>query len=108
MPACHELRNPLHAVMATIRFLEEEKLTAEQIDDVKSLKGLATSMVRLVNDVLDLAKLNEGSLTLAFEQVRPGCTRGSCVSDVVLPMPPALPGEGCFVSALCPMSLPRH
>ena len=69
-PACHELRNPLHGITAIIRFFEDDtSLSREHRDDLQSLKGLATSMQRLINDVLDLAKLSDGTLLLAVEQV---------------------------------------
>jgi signal transduction histidine kinase len=70
-PACHELRNPLHAILATLGFLvEDESLTEAQARDVNVLFRAASDMQRLVNDVLDLAKLREGSLKIREEAVR--------------------------------------
>ncbi len=71
MSACHELRNPLHAVSAILDDWKsaQDMLVPEMKADVDSLASLASSMVRLVNDVLDLARINDGSLTLAFEPV---------------------------------------
>ncbi len=69
--ACHELRNPLHAIMATLDFLVEDTpaLTAQQHSDVLAIHTSAAHMQRLVNDVLDLAKLREGSLQIRTEPV---------------------------------------
>ena len=69
--ACHELRNPLHAVLATLGFLlEDTSLTEEQANDVNAIFISASHMQRLVNDVLDMAKLREGSLEIRPEPVR--------------------------------------
>ena len=73
--ACHELRNPLHAVLATLEFLLEDSsnMTAAQIEDINSILLSASHMQRLVNDVLDLAKIREGSLQIRPEPVRMLC-----------------------------------
>ena len=69
--ACHELRNPLHAIMATLGFMmEDATMTAEQASDVNIIYLSASHMQRLVNDVLDLAKLREGTLKICPELVR--------------------------------------
>jgi signal transduction histidine kinase len=69
--ACHELRNPLHAILATLSFMEEDSaLSTVQAEDLSTMILSATHMQRLVNDVLDLAKLREGSLQLRVERAR--------------------------------------
>ena len=70
LAACHELRNPLHAIMATLTFLmDDATLTKEQSSDIEVLFTCASHMQRLVNDVLDIAKLREGSLKIQAVQV---------------------------------------
>jgi signal transduction histidine kinase len=69
--ACHELRNPLHAILAMIGFLAEDtSLGRQQQHDIASIQVCAFNMQRLVNDVLDLAKLREGKLALQPVMVR--------------------------------------
>jgi two-component system sensor histidine kinase EvgS len=73
--ACHELRNPLHAILAMIGFLaEDNSLGLQQQHDIASIQVCAFNMQRLVNDVLDLAKLREGKLALQPVMVRVGHT----------------------------------
>ena len=70
--ACHELRNPLHAILALLGFLEDDPaLSPDQLADVRAILKSALHMQRLVNDVLDLAKLREGSLEICPIVVRP-------------------------------------
>ena len=57
--------------MATLGFLTEDtRLEPDQVMDVNVLFSSASHMQRLVNDVLDLAKLREGSLKITPEAVR--------------------------------------
>ena len=75
--ACHELRNPLHAILAMLSFLvEDDGLSRSQRQDVSAIQLCAFNMQRLVNDVLDLAKLREGTLVLRPVQVCCGVDHG--------------------------------
>ena len=56
--------------MASLGFLmEDDTLTEDQYADIHVLFLCASQMQRLVNDVLDLAKLREGSLRIQPEPV---------------------------------------
>lgn len=69
--ASHGLRNPLHAISATVQFLrEDESLSLGAKEDVQSLQLACDCMQRLVNDVLDLSKLRAGKLDLRKSKVR--------------------------------------
>src|ERR1700761_3072129 len=60
----HEFRTPLNGVLGMARLLEATRLTAEQKAYVAALKQSGDHLLNLVNDVLDLAKLDAGTLTL--------------------------------------------
>ena len=77
--ACHELRNPLHAILAMLGFLaEDDGLSVMQRQDVSAIQLCAFNMQRLVNDVLDLAKLREGKLQLRPIPARPANVHLHC------------------------------
>lgn len=66
----HELRTPLTGVLSTMNILEHTKLDAEQRELVAAAQVSAKTLLTLINDILDLAKLDEGKLSLkpqAFE-----------------------------------------
>ena len=66
---CHEIRNPLFAITSTISFMGDDKsLSEEQRESLGSIEQSAHLMLRLVNDVLDISKLESGKLRL--EQVK--------------------------------------
>jgi signal transduction histidine kinase/CheY-like chemotaxis protein len=61
---CHEIRNPLFAVTSSISFMEDGNLTDEQERALRSIQQSTSLMLRLVNDVLDISKLDSGKLEL--------------------------------------------
>ncbi|MCA0243637.1 MAG: hypothetical protein LCI02_22595 [Proteobacteria bacterium] len=56
----HELRNPIGGVMGMAELLMRSPLDAKQRRFVEILRGSADTLLLLVNDVLDLAKLEVG------------------------------------------------
>jgi len=69
----HDLRNPLHLVMATTEMLGEPSLTPERRRDLLAMTMRATAqMRRLVSDLLDAVRIQTGRLTLDLEPVTIG------------------------------------
>ncbi len=65
--AAHDLRNPLNAIQMYSEFLSDEAseiLTPEQIEFVSIIHSSSQFMLRLVNDLLDVAKIESGKLEL--------------------------------------------
>ncbi|KAL3920014.1 MAG: hypothetical protein SGILL_003466 [Bacillariaceae sp.] len=60
---CHELRNPLFIITSTISFLEENaQEDTEESSSINLIKGSSELMLRLVNDVLDISRLESGKV----------------------------------------------
>ncbi|MEO8603995.1 MAG: HAMP domain-containing sensor histidine kinase [bacterium] len=65
--AAHDLRNPLGAIAAFSDLLLEEAadvLSPEHLDFVEQIKSQSEFMLHLVNDLLDVAKIEAGKLEL--------------------------------------------
>ena len=58
----HELRNPLHAITASVEVLKSEPLPPTAAEYVDSILQSANAMMRLANDVLDLQRLQAGRM----------------------------------------------
>jgi signal transduction histidine kinase len=64
--ASHELRSPLTSVQgfAELLMLERERLSPKQADTVEIILDNTRHLVRLLNDLLDLARSDAGRLTI--------------------------------------------
>lgn len=60
----HEIRTPLSAVVGSAELLESTQLTATQKKHLSSLKTSASNILFLVNDILDLSKLEKRKISL--------------------------------------------
>jgi signal transduction histidine kinase len=79
--ASHELRSPLTSVQgfAELLMLERERLSPKQADTVEIILDNTRHLVRLLNDLLDLARSDAGRLT-----IKPALTdAGGLVEDAV-------------------------
>lgn len=68
----HELRTPLTGVLGMMRLLASSDLSEEQEELVRAAQFSASTLLTLINDILDLAKLEEGKLELHPEAFSPG------------------------------------
>jgi len=68
----HELRTPMNAIMGFSQLLEtdeESPLTHDQIDNVQEIRHAGQHLLELINEVLDLARIESGRIHLSLEPV---------------------------------------
>ncbi|KAJ3205577.1 hypothetical protein HDU67_008770 [Dinochytrium kinnereticum] len=67
---CHELRNPLHAILNVTSFLKESpNLSRDQHQLAEAISIASTYMSQIINDVLDTSKLESGNIRLSLSPV---------------------------------------
>jgi len=60
----HEIRTPLNAVVGMTKLLSETHLNPSQQQYLRTIKSSAQNILFLVNDVLDLSKIEKGAIEL--------------------------------------------
>jgi len=67
----HELRTPMNGVIGFTELLMNEKLTAKQHRQIELIADSGRTMMRLLNDILDISKIDAGQMDVASEPIDP-------------------------------------
>lgn len=64
----HEIRTPLNAILGLTKLTLESPLAPRQADYIRTVSASATVLLQLINDILDLAKIEAGRLQIVAER----------------------------------------
>jgi PAS domain S-box-containing protein len=90
----HELRTPLNAILGFAQLLELERLPDEQREHVDYILSAGRHLLDLINEILDISRIESGQLTLSAEPVEVS----DVVSEVAALVGPAADMRGIHVS----------
>jgi DNA-binding response OmpR family regulator/anti-sigma regulatory factor (Ser/Thr protein kinase) len=88
----HELRTPMNAVLGFSQLMEmnpKEPLTPTQKTNVTYIRKAGEHLLALINEVLDLSKIESGEIKLSFEQTN----LSDLIQEKVVPLVTAMARE---------------
>ena len=96
----HELRTPLNAIIGytgTLLMRLPGPLTGEQERQLKSIQNGGRHLLSLINDLLDLAKIESGKIRVQLEPIE--CQ--DVVAEVASALSPLAEGKGLAFQSIC-------
>ncbi len=69
----HEIRTPMNAILGFTEILEEQFAANPEYNDyIIGIKNSGKGLLGLINDILDLSKIEAGKLEINYEPINPG------------------------------------
>ncbi|MDH5472584.1 MAG: ATP-binding protein [Gammaproteobacteria bacterium] len=78
----HELRTPLNAILGFSQLLSFEELSEQQKDNINEIINSGHHLLDLINEILDLAKIESGKLVLDYSLVGLSACIDECLKVV--------------------------
>jgi PAS domain S-box-containing protein len=102
----HELRTPLNAILGFNQLLELDDLAPDQRESVNEIRRGGTHLLELINEVLDISRIEAGKLSLEIEPVHAGtlieesvAMVGPLAAERHMSLEVVVPGWDVYVSA---------
>jgi len=67
----HEIRTPMNAILGFTELLEDQIESQKHKNYLSTIKSAGKSLLMLINDILDLSKVEAGKMELQLESVNP-------------------------------------
>ncbi|WP_017651925.1 sensor histidine kinase [Fortiea contorta] len=101
----HELRTPLNAVIGLSQLLQDDatdlNLSGDFITDLETINSAGRHLLELINDILDLSKIEAGKMTLYPETFE----ITTLIHNLVLTVKPAIEKNGNVLEVDCEREL---
>jgi len=78
----HEIRTPMNAIIGLSHLMAREARDAPQRERLAKVDGAAKHLLKVINDILELSKIEAGKLTLDRADFSLDCLLAHCVSLV--------------------------
>jgi signal transduction histidine kinase/CBS domain-containing protein len=81
----HELRTPLNAILGMTEGMQEQifgKVTSAQTNALQTIERSGSHLLELINEILDLAKIESGQIDLEYSKVSVEFLCQSCITFI--------------------------
>ncbi|MCS6794074.1 MAG: PAS domain S-box protein [Oscillatoriaceae bacterium SKYG93] len=99
----HEIRTPMNAVLGLTELLLQTPLNSEQQDFLYTLRASSQHLLLLINDILDISKLEAGKLRLE----KLNFDLNLCIEEVIDLLAPSAKQKGLELFTIIASDVPR-
>ncbi|MES2704646.1 MAG: PAS domain S-box protein [Bacteroidota bacterium] len=98
----HEIRTPMNGVVGMVNLLKATPLNDKQQIYVNGISESATNLLRIINDILDVSKIESGKMT--FEETSFDLVK--LVNNVLLTIKPSADDKGIILASSIDSQIP--